>query len=215
MLRFFINNLLWSEGLPFVGLFIGLGILSYLFFLPFLYLVLALFVFLLYFFRNPYRSPEVGADERSIISPADGKVVSIIYDPENRLQGGYTYRISIFLSPLDVHVNWAPLSGIVEDIMYKPGKFMMAFLPKSSDLNERNDLVLSTEFGIVMIRQIAGTLARRICCWVKKGDSLKTSDTFGMIKFSSRVDLFLPASCTVKLKVGDRVRGGQSILGRF
>jgi phosphatidylserine decarboxylase len=215
MLRFLTSNLLWTEGRAYLIALAGVSVFSFFFFKPLLYPCILLFLFLFYFFRFPKREPEQGANERSIISPADGKVVSIIYDPQSRLPGGYAYRVSIFLSPFDVHVNWIPVSGIVEEVMYQPGKFMMAFLPKSSELNERNDIVLKTAYGTIMVRQIAGTIARRICCWVKKGDSLKQGDAFGMIKFSSRVDLFLPASCSVKLNVGDRVSGGKTILGRF
>jgi phosphatidylserine decarboxylase len=215
MLRFFTHNLIWTEGRNYLIATLLLGGLSYFIFKPLVLIALVFVAFLLYFFRFPKRTAEHGADERSIISPADGKVVSIVYDPQHRLSGDYAYRISIFLSPFDVHVNWTPMDGVVEAVNYKPGKFMMAFLPKSSELNERNDLILKTAFGQIMVRQIAGTIARRICWWVKPGDSLKLGDTFGMIKFSSRVDLFLPASCSVKLKVGDRVYGGQTILGRF
>src|SRR3990172_11204623 len=173
MIRFFSHNLIWSEGRLYLITTVLLGIASYFLFKPLIYVALLLVLFLFYFFRYPKRAPEHGADERSIISPADGKVISIIYDPQHRLPGGYAYRISIFLSPFDVHVNWIPMSGMVKKIVYKPGKFLMAFLPKSSELNERNDIVLETAFGSLMIRQIAGTMARRICCWVKEGDSLK------------------------------------------
>lgn len=214
MISFFTRNLLWTEGRSLLIMVILLGVFFY-FVNPWLLgAPLVLFIFFLYFFRCPKRFPAPGFDENSLLSPADGKVVTIHYDPHN-LVNGYAYRVSIFLSPFDVHVNWTPCKAVVENVIYKPGKFVMAFLPKSSELNERNDVELSTRGGTIMLRQIAGTLARRICCWVKKGDTLKIGDTFGMIKFSSRVDLFLPAHCSIKVKVGDRVYAGHTVVGRF
>lgn len=206
MLHFIVSNLLFSEG--WVILLVLLGIVALgLLHKFFLLLALGGFLFSFYFFRNPERScPQAEQDSKVLVCPADGRVVDI--------KPG---KISIFLSPLDVHVNRVPCAGIIEDITYKPGKFMMAFVPKSSELNERNDVTLVTPDGKkIIVRQIAGTIARKICWWVKPGDTLKAGETFGMIRFGSRVDLiFDPGSIDVALKLGEYVYGGQTVLGRW
>ncbi len=211
MIHFLKNNLLWTQGTWIAIITVTLGLISYIFFPLLLLIIIPFFIFCLYFFRNPVRMcPEALHDLRIIISPSDGKVVEI-----KKLDGDeFAYRVSIFLSPLDVHVNWVPLSGVVQSVIYKPGKFLVAYAPKSSEINERNDLIMQTKYGRIIVRQIAGMVARRICCWVHAGDSLKAGDTFGMIRFGSRVDLFLQAPVTLDVKVGDRVYGGQTILGR-
>lgn len=207
------NNLLWRDG-KYIALFLLVsGILSALFFKFLLIPVIGIFIFSFYFFRNPERlCAEAIADKSVLICPADGKVVdvSVIKD------GSYRKKISIFLSPLDVHVNWLPIDGTVKHIIYRPGKFVVAFAPKSSDINERNDVVIESENGkTVILRQIAGFVARRICCWVKENDNVQAGQKFGMIRFGSRVDIFLPENVEVYLLVGDVVKGGQTILGRW
>ena len=216
MLAFFKTNLLWADGLP-IAIVLGvLGVLAFIFFRPSFYVVLAVFFFSLWFFRNPDRVCRQALGDASIlVCPADGKVVDIQYDAHKGLNG-FSQRVAIFLSPLDVHVNWVPSAGTVKKITYKPGQFKMAFLPKSSELNERNDLLLHVPNGkTILVRQIAGTIARRICCWVKEGDHVSFGQKYGMIRFGSRVEIFLPEDVTLNVGIGQRVYGGQTVLGKW
>lgn len=167
-----------------------------------------LWFWVIWFFRLPSRTFSAG--EELVVAPADGKVVVIeeTFEPEyfkdNRLQ------VSIFMSPLNVHVNRNPVSGIVKYMKYHPGKYLVAWHPKSSIENERTTLVIGNEKGEILLRQIAGALARRICFYVKEGDSVKQNDEFGFIRFGSRVDIYLPVGTRVDVKIGDIVKGGIS-----
>ncbi len=206
------NNLLWTEGRSiFLATVLPVPIIGWLF--PILLIpVLVFFLFSVYFFRFPNRKPKLLDERGAVISPSDGKVVDIIHDPQNQLEGSYAYRISIFLSPLDVHVNWTPAAGIIGKVMHKAGLFKVAWAPEASEVNERNDLLITTDYGPVLVRQIAGTVARRIVCWAKEGDSMKAATPYGMIKFGSRIDLFLPANTALAVRVGERVYGGQTVI---
>ena len=125
-------------------------------------------------------------------------------------------KVAIFLSPLDVHVNWVPCAGVVEDIIYHKGSFYPAFLPKASELNERNDVVIrSTHGSVLRMRQITGTIAQTIVCWVKKEQRVQAGDTFGMMKFGSRIDLFLPKEVNIIVQEKDRVRGGETVIAQW
>jgi len=216
MIYWFKNNLLWTAGLPILIVVVILAVLSFIFFKPFLYVLLGFLIFSLYFFRNPDRvCVEALKDKSILVCPSDGKVLNISYDKDNKFEG-YPQRISIFLSPFDVHVNWTPMAGEVTEVKYCPGAFNIAYLPKSSELNERNDLLLTSENGkTILVRQIAGFIARRICCWVKRGEKVGTGHKYGMIRFGSRMDIFLPSDVTIDVGVGQRVYGGQTILGRW
>ena len=178
--------------------------------------VLGFLIFSFYFFRNPDRvCVQALADPAVIVCPADGKIVSIQFDANNGLEG-FARKVSIFISPFDVHVNWSPVAGTVDAITYTPGSFTLAFLPKSSHLNEHNDIRIHADNGSdVMVRQIAGTIARRICCWVNEDDTVNAGQKVGMIKFGSRVDLFLPADVALSVGLGQRVYGGETVLGRW
>jgi phosphatidylserine decarboxylase len=166
------------------------------------------------FFRDPDR---VIPDERGlIVAPADGKVVSITALRHNALMEDAGTRISIFLSPLDVHINRMPVTGTVEEIRYQRGKFMAAYKDEASAQNEQNALkIFAREGQRLGVVQVAGVLARRIVCHAKPGDTLKRGDRFGMIMFGSRTDAYLPAGCSVEVVEGQKVRGGETILGRF
>lgn len=215
MIHAIVTNLLWTESPWIVALLVVAGCIGWLFYRPAFYGALVLFIFCLYFFRNPERSClECATDPQVIVCPADGRVVDISYDPQGGLQG-YFYKISIFLSPLDVHVNWIPISGTIKEINYVPGAFMMAFLPKSSELNEHNDIIIGRDEKTILVRQIAGTLARRIVCWISSGQEVAVGQKYGMIKFSSRVDIFLPRETEVVIRSGQKVYGGKTILGRL
>lgn len=162
-------------------------------------------LFVAFFFRDPERT--FSGDAKKVISPADGKIVSI------RKESGLD-AISIFLSVFNVHVNRAPLSGIVSQVRYIPGKFMGAFYEKASTENERNSITIRREDGLqVTFVQIAGLIARRIVCWKKEGEALSAGERIGLIKFGSRVDVFFPAGSKILVQLGQKVRAGETIIG--
>ena len=216
MWKLITDNLLWTEGQGILVALLLIGVIGLRFSRYVLYGAVLLFVFSLLFFRNPHRVcvPAI-QDDSVIMCPADGTVIDIQYDSSNDLDG-YAQKVSIFLSPFDVHVNWAPIAGTLEQVHYKPGVFHLAFLPKSSAYNERNDIVVQRDDGKrVLVRQIAGVVARRICCWVKKGELINAGQKYGMIRFGSRVEVFLPADVTLAVGVGQKVYGGYTVLGRW
>jgi phosphatidylserine decarboxylase len=166
------------------------------------------------FFRDPDR--EIPAGDGLVVSPADGKVVSIANLPNDSRFAEAATRVSIFLSPLDVHINRMPIGGKIEEVQYRPGKFLAAYKEEASEQNEQNAVKVIDEngrlFGVV---QIAGVVARRIVCSVKPGEVLRRGDRFGLIMFGSRTDLYLPQGCTLEISEGQRVKGGATIVGRF
>jgi phosphatidylserine decarboxylase len=167
-------------------------------------------LFMAFFFRDPKRVPP--SDPDVVVSPADGRVTRI-ESPAG--QADAPTLISIFLSPLDVHINRAPIRGKIVDVVYSPGKFLMATNERASLVNEQNALTIQGEKITVVCKQIAGILARRIVCWKSTGDRLNLGERFGMIKFSSRTDVLLPACVKVTVAEGDRVRGGITVIGRI
>lgn len=172
------------------------------------------FLFFLQFFRNPKRA--ISLDENKIIAPADGKVVVIeeAFEPEYLNQE--RIQISIFMSPINVHVNRSPVSGEISYYKYHPGKYLVAWHPKSSTENERTSVVFKMLNGTeIMLRQIAGAAARRIKCYVDKGSKVEQGGEFGFIKFGSRVDVFIPRDYIVKVKIGDKVKGGVSTIAEL
>jgi phosphatidylserine decarboxylase len=163
------------------------------------------------FFRNPVR--HIHFDPYSILAPCDGKVVVIENVLEEEYFTGKRQQISIFMSPLNVHVNRYPISGTITSARYHPGKFLVAWHPKASTLNERTTVVVKGEYtGEIMYRQIAGALARRIVMYAKRGSLAKQGEDSGFIKFGSRVDLFIPLDMAVDVKIGQVVRGGETII---
>jgi phosphatidylserine decarboxylase len=167
-------------------------------------------LFMAYFFRDPKRVPP--DDPNVVVSPADGRVTRI---DAVAADAGAPTLISIFLSPFDVHINRAPIRGKIVDVVYSPGKFLIATNEKASLVNEQNSLTIQGEKITVVCKQIAGILARRIVCWKGKGDRVGLGERFGMIKFSSRTDVLLPANVKVTVTEGDRVRGGITVIGRI
>ena len=167
--------------------------------------------FSLWFFRDPDRNPPLGP---GLVSPADGLVLSVTEEEDERFLKARARKISIFMSVWSVHVNRAPLAGVVEDVRYEPGRFFKAHLEKSSRENEHNAVLLRTagEDRIVFV-QIAGVIARRIACWVSPGDEVRRGQRVGLIRFGSRLDVYLPLEARVKVRPGEKVRAGQSILG--
>ena len=177
-------------------------------------LSLFLTVVILQFFRHPSRQHTKG--EHLIIAPADGKVVVIEETTENEYFKDKRLQVSIFMSPINVHVNRYPIAGIVSFFKYHPGKFLAAWEPKSSTDNERTTVVVKHANGTeILFRQIAGALARRIVWYCKQGDKAEQCGEMGFIKFGSRVDLFLPLGTKLNVKIGDVVRGSQSVLGEI
>ncbi len=200
---------------------IVLSILGYLgiLFLPKLSLLIlfVLFVFLilvLQFFRNPSRKI-LNKDENIIFAPADGKIVVLEETKEEEYLNEQRIQISIFMSPLNVHVNRIPFSGVVKYFKYHPGKFLVAWHPKSSTENERTTTVIQGSLGNVLVRQIAGAVARRIKWYVKDGDQVMQGEELGFIKFGSRVDLFLPLNADILVNIGDVVKGNITEIAKF
>lgn len=167
-------------------------------------------LFMAFFFRDPKRVPP--SDPDVVVSPADGRVTRI---GPMAAEADAPTVVSIFLSPFDVHINRSPILGKIVDVKYSPGKFLMATNEKASLVNEQNALTIQGEKITVVCKQIAGILARRVVCWKAKGDNLKLGERFGMIKFSSRTDVLLPANVQVLVKEGQRVRGGTTVIGRI
>lgn len=172
------------------------------------------FLILLQFFRSPAR--RLFTHEDLIIAPADGKVVVIedVHEPE--YFDDVRKQISIFMSPINVHITRNPISGIVRYFKYHPGNYLVAWHPKSSTKNERTTVVVESEAGpFVLFRQIAGAMARRIVWYVNEGDEVSQGEEFGFIKFGSRVDIFVPVDTEVKVQIGEKVKGGQTIVAQL
>lgn len=177
--------------------------------------VLAFFTF--WFFRDPERKiPEqVSQNEEYLIAPADGKVVEVIEEVEKHYLKDNSIRMSIFLSPIDVHVNRSPVAGTVDFYEYVPGDYLVAFHPKSSELNEHSRIGVKNKYGKVFFKQIVGVLARRIVCETKVGDKIAAGEKFGMMKFGSRMDIAVPVGSEILIKKGDRVVAGETIIAKL
>jgi phosphatidylserine decarboxylase len=169
-----------------------------------------LLLFVLNFFRDPERT--IPNEEGVIVSPGDGKVVEIVEEKDALLDEPYR-RISIFLNVFNVHVQRTPVAGRIERIKYNKGKFLNAASHKASLDNEQNSMIIHTGKEKILVKQIAGLIARRIVCWAKEGDNYSLGQRFGLIRFGSRVDLFLPLNAEIKVSLGDHVSGGSSIIG--
>jgi phosphatidylserine decarboxylase len=175
---------------------------------------LVLFVFVLQFFRNP--SVKIARNTNHVLSPADGKIVVVEKTHEHEYLEDQRIQVSVFMSPVNVHINRNPIDGSIAFFKYHPGKFLPAFLPKSSYENERTTVVYAHSSGVnILLRQIAGTVARRIKWYVKEGDMAEQGQEFGFIKFGSRVDVFLPLNADIKVKPGMVVKGGKTVLAEL
>jgi phosphatidylserine decarboxylase len=180
--------------------------------LPLALLGAAFTLFSIWFFRNPDRTPPAGAG--LVVSPADGEVIHVGDEPPGRYLSAPGKKISIFMSPMNVHVNRAPVSGRVSSVKYNKGKFHAAMVDKASLMNEQNGVEILTPDGrAVTYVQIAGWIARRIVCDVKEGDVVTQGRRVGMIRFGSRVDVYMPMDAQVKVALADRVRAGETVLG--
>jgi phosphatidylserine decarboxylase len=204
------------EGFPFVGILVFVALFVGWFWQPVLWIGLILAAWCAYFFRDPKRFTPV--DKDLVISPADGRVarVSLGVAPKELGLGEQTRRrVSIFMSVFDCHVNRTPVPGKIAKIVYTPGKFLNADLDKASEANERNGFVIETERGPVGMVQIAGLVARRIVCFRKEGEELATGERVGLIRFGSRVDIYLPVSATILVAEGQRAVAGETTIARF
>ena len=185
--------------------------------IPFFVFSFLLYLFTFWFFRDPDRTlPKEAIDDNSlIISPADGIITEIVEEIEKHYLQDNSIRISIFLSPFDVHVNRIPATGLVEFYRYNSGKYIIANHPKASELNEQSLIGVNTQNGKILFKQIVGIVARRLVCELKIGDSVKAGDRFGMMKFGSRMDIAVLPSTKINVKVGDRVIAGESIIAKL
>jgi phosphatidylserine decarboxylase len=199
------------DGIPYVLIPLALGLMPVITgYWPLAIPFVLIAAFMAYFFRNPERS--IPTEAGIVVAPADGLVTIV-----RLADGGANPEslISIFLSPIDVHINRSPIAGVIIEIAYKKGKYLMATKAESRLLNEQNTLTIQGDGLTVRCTQIAGILARRIVCWKQQGDRVKCGERFGMIKFSSRTDVLLPPHVEVIVQEGMRVRGGVTIVGRI
>jgi phosphatidylserine decarboxylase len=201
------------EGYPFI---IGSFVLTALVFLVvpvFTLISLLLTAFMLYFFRDPERHVPLG--KNLFVSPADGKIIVIRDVHEPRYLRAEVKQISIFMSPFNVHVNRAPCEGAVKKVVHNKGQFFAAYKDEASVKNENIEMVLETEYGDILVRQVAGFVARRAVCRKRGGDSVERGERYGIIKFSSRLDVYLPKDVEVNIKINDKVKAGETIIAEL
>lgn len=198
-------------GRPFIGGAVALALISgaavaWVLALPFLLLG----AFLLFFFRDPER--KVRDETDVVVSPADGRVLVAGPAIAAAAPPGEWQQISIFLSPMDVHVNRVPVSGTVTRVLYSPGKFLPAYHTRAAAINERSEIWVDHRGQTIVARQIVGILARRVVCRLQTGATVKAGDRYGIMKFGSRMDVFVPSTADIRVKVGDAVRGGETVI---
>ena len=205
------------EGWKFAFIFFVISLLTYLVYAPISIIGFLLTLFTLWFFRDPSRNTPL--DSNLIISSADGKVCLIdeaCPPTEVSMKQEKMKRVCVFMNVFNVHVNRSPVAGVIKDIVYKEGQFLNASLDKASEKNERSSLIINSEHGAdIVVVQIAGLIARRILGFVSKHQNLNQGERFGLIRFGSRVDIYMPLDSTVKCSVGDKVVAGESVLASF
>lgn len=204
-----------KEGFPFIGAAAGITLIAgWLGWTPVAAVAAVLTLFVSWFFRNPARVIPQGS--RLIVAPGDGKVLAVEEEFEPRYLKDRSVRISIFLNVFNVHINRMPCEGTIEDVQYQPGLFLVASKPNATLKNEQNAVMIKTAEGPkVLCVQVAGLIARRIVCWVNPRDRAVRGERYGLIRFGSRMDTFLPVGTAIKVSVGDRVKGGETILGEL
>ncbi len=211
-----INNRLplAKEGFPFIFMGIGITVISMaLGWTTLTVITVVITLFVIYFFRDPERHPS--KKENAVLSPADGRILEFrnVAGDENPL-GRPSIKVSIFMNVFNVHVNRIPFGGTIKEISYHPGKFLSADLDKASEQNENNRITLKMDDSReIMVIQIAGLVARRIACWVRKGDTVKTGQRFGLIRFGSRLEVFLPEGSNIAVGIGQKVKAGETVIG--
>ena len=201
-----------AAGYPFVGGALAVGAIAgaaagLWWSLPFV----ALALFFAFFFRDPDRESPAGDDD-AVLSPADGRVMIAGPAQADATPPGTWQQVTVFLSPMDVHVNRMPVSGRVTRVAYTPGKFLPAYREDAGSANERSEIWIDHHGQTIVARQIVGILARRVVCRAKSGDEVRAGDRFGVMKFGSRMDVFVPATAGIRVKVGDTVRGGETVI---
>ena len=211
-----INNKLplAREGFPFI--FIGIGItliFAFLGWATFTIITSVITIFVIRFFRDPERHHK--EEKNAVLTPADGRIIEIKHmDEKDNPLGQSSIKVSIFMNIFNVHVNRIPIEGAIKKISYHPGKFFSADLDKASEQNENNRITLETvDSKEILVIQIAGLIARRIVCWVDKGDTVKTGQRFGLIRFGSRLEVFLPADSKIVAQVRQKVKAGETVIG--
>jgi len=204
-----------KEGFPFIGAAAGITLMAgWLGWIPIAALAGILTLFVSWFFRNPSRVIPQGA--RLVVAPGDGKVLAVDEEFEPRYLKDRAVRISIFLNVFDVHINRIPCEGTIEDVQYQPGLFLVASKPSATLKNEQNAMMIkAVGEAKVLCVQVAGLIARRIVCWVNPKDRAVRGERYGLIRFGSRMDTYLPIGTAIKVAVCDRVKGGESILGEL
>ena len=202
-----------KEGFPFIGATAGITLIAgWLGWIPIAAVAGILTLFVSWFFRNPPRVIPQGP--HLVVAPGDGKVLAVDEEFEPRYLKDRAIRISIFLNVFDVHINRIPCEGTIEDVQYQPGLFLVASKPGATLKNEQNAVMIKTvEEAKVLCVQVAGLIARRIVCWVNARDRAVRGERYGLIRFGSRMDTYLPIGTAIKVAVGDRVKGGETILG--
>ena len=211
-----INNKLplAREGFPFI--FIGIGItliFAFLGWATFTIITSVITIFVIRFFRDPERHHK--EEKNAVLTPADGRIIEIKHmDEKDNPLGQSSIKVSIFMNIFNVHVNRIPIEGAIKKISYHPGKFFSADLDKASEQNENNRITLETvDSKEILVIQIAGLVARRIACWIDKGDTVKTGQRFGLIRFGSRLEVFLPADSRIVAQVRQKVKAGETVIG--
>lgn len=208
------DHIIAREGWGFILIAVILTGVAYYFSLkPLAAVLLFITLFIAFFFRNPERRSS--GDESAILAPADGRVMAVeIVNEEKHLQGE-CIKISIFLSLFNVHINRAPVTGTIDWIERQGCSFLPAYKAEAADTNVRNYLAFVSDFGRVLVVQITGLVARRLVCWVKEGDQLDAGSRFGLIRFGSCTEVYVPKDTRILVEAGQRVRGGETIIGRF
>ena len=202
------------EGYSFISVFGAITLAVFLLGWAWLAVIsLALTFFMLYFFRDPER--HIPDSKDIFVSPADGKIIVVREIHESRHLNSDVKQISIFMSPLNVHVNRSPCDGKVKTVQHNAGKYFAAYKDAASLKNENIEMVLETRYGEILVRQVAGFVARRAVCRKNEGDILQRGERYGVIKFSSRLDVYLPKDSTVVVKLGDMVKAGETILAKI
>lgn len=202
-----------KESFPYLFISGVATLITYYYFSWFSLIPAVFFIFSAFFFRNPFRSIE--KINSVALSPADGVIMDVEKVTKDDFFDEEVWKVSIFLNIFNVHINRTPVSGKVEHVKYIPGKFLPAFKSHASEINERNYVVFSTDVGKVVVCQITGFIARRIVCWVKKDDKLEQGERFGLIKFGSCTEIYLPLKYSIMVKKGDKVKGGLTVIGRL
>ena len=202
-----------KEGLPFIILGCAVtAVFIYLHWSFFSVLTGIITLFTVFFFRDPSRNNE--ADENAVLAPADGAILEVVDISDDNPLKEPAKKISIFMSVFNVHVNRVPISGTIKNIVYNPGRFFSANLDKASHYNENNRVIMETS-GLkkIVVIQIAGLIARRIACWIKEGDHVKAGQRFGLIRFGSRLEVYIPGNSQINVWPGQKVRAGETIIG--